>query len=214
MKLVFWKKPENWPRFKEQTWERASQIMRFLLLGIGFFIITSGSTVADEPIEVAAKNKQPTHKIVCACSCGGEEQTFSVPGSGCGTLDNVDCETKTGGRGSLTSCTKKSVPALQDLQDLTIPGSEFPGIAMMKKIEGGDTHAIGCRGIRNDVESLVGEYKNASESRREEILTEIDRLGRQWDSAGCRARYGDMYAITANDGAAMQELLKLRFDLE
>jgi|GEM_PF-5462047 len=49
-----------------------------------------------------------------------------------------------------------------------------------------------CSSIKYEVEKLVGEYKNTSESRRSQILQKLSGLGKKWDQIGCRSAFGDV----------------------
>jgi len=77
---------------------------------------------------VALKPKHPTHKIVCQCECvpnpssdaQAEDQTFDVPGGGCGSLEGAGC---LDGEGSLHGCRKVSVPVRKSSLSVVV---DFP----------------------------------------------------------------------------------------
>lgn len=55
-----------------------------------------------------------------------------------------------------------------------------------------DSVGLACRSLRSEANALVDEYAGASEARRAQILARLDQIGRQWNAATCRARYGDV----------------------
>ena len=59
-------------------------------------------------------------------------------------------------------------------------------------ISEGDSVGLACLSLRNEARSLVAEYKNANQARRQQILTRLQQIGRQWNAASCGARYGDV----------------------
>jgi hypothetical protein len=67
-----------------------------------------------------------------------------------------------------------------------------------QKIEGGDSLAIACRGLRNDADALIDEYgrPGTTGARREEIISELQNIGRDWRTVGCQEAYGDIARIT------------------
>lgn len=53
-------------------------------------------------------------------------------------------------------------------------------------------HTRMCMGLRGRAQDLVDEYEKADVQRRDAILGELERIGNDWDSRGCRARFDDV----------------------
>ena len=66
-----------------------------------------------------------------------------------------------------------------------------PAMARIKK-PGLDSLSQECFRVQTESDKLVAEYKDATNARREEILTELRRLGSYWIAAGCRDLFGDI----------------------
>jgi len=64
-----------------------------------------------------------------------------------------------------------------------------------RKIEGRDSLAIQCRGLRSDADALIKEYGRAetTDQRRTEILGELQNLSGDWQAIGCQAAFGDIF---------------------
>lgn len=66
-----------------------------------------------------------------------------------------------------------------------------PALARIKK-PGLDSLSQECFRVQTESDKLVAEYKDATNERREEILTELRRLGSYWRAAGCQELFGDI----------------------
>ncbi len=55
-----------------------------------------------------------------------------------------------------------------------------------------DTFSAGCLSLQNDADSLIGEYKNATPARREEIIGQLRNIGSTWNQIGCKAVFGSI----------------------
>ena len=58
-----------------------------------------------------------------------------------------------------------------------------------------DSFSAGCLSLQNDSDSLVGEYKNATPARREEIIGQLRNIGSTWNQIGCKAVFGSISMI-------------------
>jgi hypothetical protein len=58
-----------------------------------------------------------------------------------------------------------------------------------------DSLSFQCLQLQNKSDALIAEYKNATNARREEILTELRNNGRVWREIGCQAVYGNIAMI-------------------
>lgn len=57
-----------------------------------------------------------------------------------------------------------------------------------------DSLSAGCGILQDEADRLRAEYanQNTSNARREEILTRLRQIGRDWNNIGCRAVFGDI----------------------
>lgn len=68
-----------------------------------------------------------------------------------------------------------------------------PALARIKK-PGLDSISQECFRVQSEADALRAEYKNeaTTNARREDILTDLRKLGSYWIAAGCRDLFGDM----------------------
>jgi hypothetical protein len=61
-----------------------------------------------------------------------------------------------------------------------------------RPIEGGDSLAIECRRQRNRADELIAEYgrSGTTEERRQDIISELREIGRNWRTLGCQDEFG------------------------
>jgi hypothetical protein len=69
-----------------------------------------------------------------------------------------------------------------------------PAMARIKK-PGLDSVSQECFRVQTASDKLIAEYKNASNARRDEILTELRKLGSYWRAAGCQALFGNIAKV-------------------
>ncbi len=75
-----------------------------------------------------------------------------------------------------------------------------PAMARIKK-PGLDSLSQECFRVQNESDKLRAEYKDATNARREDILTELRKLGSYWIAAGCRDLFGSIakFEVRGND---------------
>lgn len=86
---------------------------------------------------------------------------------------------------------------------VVLPLATSPALARIKK-PGLDSLSQECFRVQTAADGLRAEYRNeaTTNARREDILTELRKLGSYWIAAGCRALFGDMSKfskVTPND---------------
>lgn len=77
-----------------------------------------GISAQEEEPGVLFRQKNPTHQLVCSCTCASSEsdpnastETHETPTTGsCVDYDNIKCTKKNGDKGRLRGCTRESVP--------------------------------------------------------------------------------------------------------
>ena len=76
---------------------------------------------------------------------------------------------------------------------IVLPLATSPALARIKK-PGLDSLSQECFRVQTAADALRAEYKNegTTNARREDILTELRKLGSYWIAAGCRDLFGDM----------------------
>jgi hypothetical protein len=86
---------------------------------------------------------------------------------------------------------------------VVLPLATSPALARIKK-PGLDSLSQECFRVQTEADGLRAEYRNeaTTNARREDILTELRKLGSYWIAAGCRDLFGDMSKfskVTPND---------------
>jgi hypothetical protein len=76
----------------------------------------------------------------------------------------------------------------------------MPSSEAFARIRGpiGDTLSIECLNLQNKGDALISEYKNATPTRREDIILELRANGRKWIEIGCRAVFGNISKMGAS----------------
>ena len=110
------------PNNKREDGMHENFLNRFVGLKlIGAIFVALFVSGCDVTPSVVAKQKDPTHKVVCECQCGfssEDVETHDVPADGCGDLNGASCTTGAGSTDELQDCSKKSVKAALTLNRL------------------------------------------------------------------------------------------------